>query len=81
VHDWRTRQDPFAGVCERLWVLLAIDPERTAKDLLSQLQLEQPDRFTAGQLRTLQRRVRLWRREQASCESNGHAITLNNQES
>lgn len=76
VHDWRTRQDPFADVCERLWLLFSLDPDRTAKDLLSQLQREQPDSFALGLLRTLQRRVRLWRREHMSCECHGDAIKI-----
>jgi len=78
-HTWRTHKDPFADVSERLWLLLALDPERTAKDLLSQLLREQPDRFTAGQLRTLQRRVRVWRREQVGSDIRSGAIVLDDQ--
>ena len=78
-HTWRTHKDPFADVSERLWLLLALDPERTAKDLLSQLLREQPDRFTAGQLRTLQRRVRVWRREQVGSDIHSGAIVLDDQ--
>jgi hypothetical protein len=62
-HNWRTREDPFAAVYERLRMLLLLAPERTAKDLLNQMSAEVPDTFSTGQLRTLQRRVRQWRRE------------------
>lgn len=60
---WRTRRDPF----ETSWPLLREQLERspgtTAKELFQQLQEEQPDIFPDGQLRTLQRRVKDWRRE------------------
>jgi hypothetical protein len=62
-HTWRTREDPFAAVCERLRLLIIMDPSRTAKDLLQELRGEQPDGFNGGHLRTLQRRVGIWRRE------------------
>jgi hypothetical protein len=40
-------------------------PEITAKELFQRLQSEYPDRFTDGQLRTLQRRIREWRQVMA----------------
>lgn len=40
---------------------LQTDPDTTAKELFKLLQKEHPERFTDGQLRTLQRRVREWR--------------------
>jgi hypothetical protein len=44
-------------------VRLEIDPAQTAKQLFERLQEQRPGEFTSGQLRTLQRRVREWRRE------------------
>jgi hypothetical protein len=58
---WRTRPDPFAEVWEEIVVELTRRPERTAKELLADLQARYPDQYPAGQLRTLQRRVRAWR--------------------
>jgi hypothetical protein len=46
-----------------LW--LQADPEATGKCLLERLHQVYPDRFPAGQLRTLQRRIREWRRVMA----------------
>lgn len=60
---WRTRQDPFDGVSAELhhWLLSA--PERTAHSLLQELQETYPGQYPASLLRTLQRRVRVWRRQ------------------
>jgi hypothetical protein len=60
-HSWRTREDPFdefwAGVEEKL----RINPGLEAKTLFEDLQCRYPGRFGDGQLRTLQRRVKIWR--------------------
>ena len=40
---------------------LALTPELEAKTLFEALQVEHPERFEDGQLRTLQRRIRWWR--------------------
>ena len=59
---WRTRQDPFEAVWPRIVQWLEAEPQRTAKELFDRLRREQPGAFLPGQLRTLQRRVRDWRR-------------------
>ena len=60
-HWWRTRPDPFAKVWPVLLSWLEERPDMEAKEMLKRLQAtgygESPD----GQLRTLQRRVRVWR--------------------
>ena len=61
---WRTRKDPFAEVWPEVRVQLEVNPAQTAKALFVGLQQRYPGRFVDGQLRTLQRRVRDWRREQ-----------------
>ncbi|WP_005034010.1 ISNCY family transposase [Holophaga foetida] len=62
---WRTREDPF----EKDWLTISewleTEPDRTAKELLQRLQIESPTNYTAGQLRTLQRRVKAWRDAEA----------------
>jgi len=62
-HTWRTRTDPFEAAWEEIEQWLAEEPERTAKSLLRQLQERHPGQYGAGQLRTLQRRVKEWRKE------------------
>jgi hypothetical protein len=63
--DWRTRTDPFEGAWPEILLWLQENPEATAKSLLERLQRQYPDRFPEGQLRTLQRRIREWRRVMA----------------
>ncbi len=59
--DYRTRQDPFEGVWAELLSWMEKEPDATGKTLFEQLQELHPGKFTNGQLRTLQRRVREWR--------------------
>ena len=58
---WRTRQDPFEGVWADVLVWLQAEPDATVKALMARLQSKHPDRFSAAQLRTMQRRVKEWR--------------------
>ena len=62
-HDWRTRKDPFESVWGEVVQWLEINPERTAKAVLDELLEKHPGQFILGQLRTLQRRVQVWRAE------------------
>lgn len=63
--SYRTRKDPFAGVWAEILLRLQAEPETTAKTLLEKLQEKYPDKYPASQLRTLQRRVKEWRRVMA----------------
>jgi len=65
--EWRTREDPFSEVwASEVEPLLVADTDGglEAKAVFAELQRRHPDRFEAGQLRTLQRRFREWRAEQ-----------------
>ena len=64
VRSWRTRQDPFADVWSEVEALLKESSGWEAKTLFEELQRQHPGRFAAGQLRTLQRRVKQWRATQ-----------------
>jgi len=59
--DWRTRPDPFEEHWPEIEVRLRDMPELEAKTLFELLQEAHPGRYEAGQLRTLQRRVKRWR--------------------
>jgi hypothetical protein len=62
--SWRTRVDPFAGVwASELLPLLEADAAGVleAQTLIEVLGERHPGEFIAGQVRTLQRRVRDWR--------------------
>lgn len=60
-HAWRTREDPFNEVWEEVKEKLGNNPGLEAKTLFEDLQRRYPGRFADGQLRTLQRRVKIWR--------------------
>jgi hypothetical protein len=60
-HDWRTRQDPFEEAWDEIKEMLEANPGFESKTLFEYLQRKHPGRFSDGQLRTLQRRVKVWR--------------------
>jgi hypothetical protein len=60
-HTWRTREDPFAEVWAEVKEKLKINPGLEAKTLFEDLQRRYPGSFADGQVRTLQRRVKIWR--------------------
>ncbi len=59
--DWRTRPDPFTEFWEGIREQLELNPGLEAKTLFARLQREYPGRFADGQLRTLQRQIKIWR--------------------
>jgi len=58
---WRTRADPFAEIWGEVRENLAVNPGLEAKTLFEDLQNRFPGKFSDGQLRTLQRRIKYWR--------------------
>jgi len=59
--DWRTREDPFADVWTEVETLIKEAPRLEALTVFQDLQRRYPGKFQDGQLRTLQRHVRIWR--------------------
>jgi hypothetical protein len=59
--SWRTRGDPFSEVWGAVQKQIEESPGLEAKTLFEWLQREHPGRFSDGQIRTLQRRIKLWR--------------------
>jgi len=57
---WRTREDPFSEVWDAFSGRSG-ESWAGAKTLFEWLQREYPGRFSDGQIRTLQRRIKLWR--------------------
>ena len=57
---WRTRQDPFEEVKDEIMGYLE-NPGIEGKTIFFDLQRRYPGRFQDGQLRTLQRYVKIWR--------------------
>ena len=58
---WRTREDPFVAVWEEVRELLEVNTGLEAKTVFEYLQRRYPGQFEDGQVRTLQRRVKVWR--------------------
>ncbi len=65
IRTWRTRADPFEAVWSEARTWLEQEPDITGKALFDRLRKKHPGEFAAGQLRTLQRRVRDWRQAMA----------------
>jgi hypothetical protein len=59
-HTWRTRKDPFEEVWHEIKSMLEINAGLEAKTIFEDLQRRNPGRFADGQLRTLQRRIKVW---------------------
>jgi hypothetical protein len=60
-HTWRTRQDPFEDSWDGIKLMLEINPGLEAKTIFEDLQRRNPGRYADGQLRSLQRRIKVWR--------------------
>jgi hypothetical protein len=61
----RRRPDPFAAVTMQLREWFEDEPWRTSRDFFDRLQAAHPGVYPDGQLRTLQRRLKLWRHDRA----------------
>lgn len=61
VRTWRTRNDPFDEVWWEIEAFLELNSGLEAKTLFDHLQRTYPGRFSDGQLRTFQRKVKYWR--------------------
>jgi len=61
----RRRPDPLAKVTDDLKAWFDEDPSKTGHELLCRLQAAHPDAYPEMLLRTVQRRVKIWRAELA----------------
>jgi hypothetical protein len=75
----RRRPDPFQAHWAEMLQRLDADPDQTALELLIDFQAKYPDRYNAQHLRTLQRRLKIWRREAVQrliCEMQGFTTNV-----
>ncbi|MEE8057362.1 MAG: DDE-type integrase/transposase/recombinase [Pseudomonadales bacterium] len=73
---WRSRPDPFDGVWDEVRLRLELNPECASTAMLKWLIGKYPDNVKPSHLRTLQRRIADWRRQQQSQEDKLRAIML-----
>jgi hypothetical protein len=59
----RRRPDPLEANWVEMLQCLEADPDQTSQELLGRFQTRYPDRYHAGHLRTVQRRMKIWRHE------------------
>ena len=59
--DWRTRPDPFAEVWEEIREQVGREPGSGGQDAVRGAATEVPRRVRRRPVRTLQRRIKLWR--------------------
>ena len=60
-HSWRTRACPFADIWPEIESLLRSCPGLNAISILNALNDKYDNRYHDGQVRTLQRKIRIWR--------------------
>lgn len=63
-HTWRTRFDPFSDVKDEIVRMLEMADDLEPLTIFTYLQDKYPGKFTDGQLRTLQRRIKEWKMKQ-----------------
>ena len=57
----RRRPDPLAEITDNLKAWFDEEPSQTARELLCKLQVAHPDTYSDALLRTVQRRLKIWR--------------------
>ena len=62
----RRRPDPLVKVTEQLHAWFEAEPWHTSRQLFERLQAAHPGEYPDGLLRTVQRRVKVWRKEKAT---------------
>jgi len=58
-HDWRTRKDPYADDWEKILKMLELNGGLEAKTIFEHIQKDKTVKYSEGQLRTLQRRLKI----------------------
>lgn len=71
----RRRPDPLIEVTGQLKRWFEEEPWRSGRDLLEKLQAERPGEYPDALLRTIQRRLKIWRSEQACALVFAHPAT------
>ena len=73
---YRTRKDPFETVWDEVCQWLVAQPQRNGRSIFDELQQRDPGQFANGQIRTLQRRIAIWRAKTVLTFDDGWTDTL-----
>lgn len=68
-HTWRTRKDPLGGASDFARQLFDENHTITGAELLKQLMESFPNNFTGRELKTIQRRLAIWRRQHVAAQN------------
>src|SRR4030042_675497 len=60
-HTWRTRKDPFEDIWDPIRQMVELNPGLEVKTIFDYLQRIHSGTYQDGQIRTLQRRIKIWR--------------------
>jgi len=60
-HNWRNRKNPFEEDWDHVSKMLELNPGLEVKTIFEYMQRTFPGRYQDGQLRTLQRHIKVWR--------------------
>jgi len=60
-HPWKTRRDPFESVWDEIKQMLEINSGLEAKTIFDVLKTKDTVKYSEGQLRTLQRKIKIWK--------------------
>ena len=77
----RRRPDPLVKVTEQLHAWFEAEPWYTSRQLFERLQAAHPGEYPDGLLRTVQRRVKVWRKEKATAMVFGEQGEMSTEES
>ena len=62
---YRTHADSFEGDWPEMCLHLETNPDQTGRELFAEFQSRYPERYLPRQIRTLQRRLQIWRNQAA----------------
>ena len=77
----RTVPDPLKAVTTDLRCLFEQDPSRTGREFLEEIQAAYPDLYPVSLLRTVQRRVKIWRHDMAKSLVLGPSVSITREQS
>lgn len=60
-YTWKTRKNPFEDDWDKIQSMLILNAGLEGKTIFNELQKRHVDKYSDGQLRTLQRKIKIWK--------------------